>query len=228
MNNKDLCIEIKKLAPNIIDGFIKNQLTQPEYTHENNIRSGISYELVPSDLYPNYFEHKSQNIRKNYIKGDTKYLNEYELEIKSGKYNLLSNKMDKCNWKKKNGNNGNDVTKHLPDGLLLYQKFNIERNIPAIVAMIDPEVLHKIFNDKKRLSKTTNTNVIFDFNIDDLIWYHIQRCIPKMKPEFRNDLEKVRIEIAKKEKQLTTECFLRHQTNECHNLSQFDYNTYYD
>ena len=185
---------LKDNAHKLLHALIDHQHKCPESDerkNEDNIKLGIRYEFVPSKCL-SLIQHMNQDVGSR-KKLDLIYhgaTQDDSLEFKSGYFNLLY-KRAKVDWAKKNGNPTREESVYkfldtVPDGCLIYQKFDVDEGIPALLAYITKEKLVEVSN---RITQS-DTNVFIHIDLKDCEWHEFEVRTPKKKPGY-NDAKKL-------------------------------------
>ena len=204
MNFRDFLIQKKD---EFLDVLIKTQIKQVvEYSYEGNMEAGVAYQdailTIGEPLY-------STNQQFRDIKHDILFCFEdfpcEAGEIKTGYYDFNKRyKQNRKKWgdpcapengklywqrvpyRKYKGDSGFDIEGTLPDWILVYQKFKIEKKVPAALGFIEKARIKLIFDEKRY--EDTRGDLILRINREDFSLFYVRSFIPQVSDNLAEKL----------------------------------------
>lgn len=203
----------------IIDKLIDCQLLNTtSYTHENNIQIGLRYEQAIAEL--ENWEHRNQQAGA--IKHDLAYLEEL-IEFKSGKYDLMGNyikggrsgtpKQERVPYKKAKGDSEYVIEDTFPNYLMVYQKYDISNNYPAVIGLISHDRLCAMVADQR--FEKTKADLYMRIDRGDFdCGYYVENKIPKTKPGYEAKILEIEKLFEEQRVQAVKKCLMEYKTGD--------------
>lgn len=197
--------------------------------YEKNMEHGVEYEKCLERRFPELISRRVQ--KQNGEKCDVVFLTE-PLELKTGQFDFDEryhrNYNKKRRWRfakyhtgdlkyvgipyrKPRGDSEPKIDRELLCPIIVYQKFNIEENIPAALGYIDKQSLVKII-DENRFEKKRADLFLVVTRDDFGKHFYKESQIPTMLPGFVNALGKIEDDISLLRYQEIELCVAKHKS----------------